>query len=106
MMVDIGNGYKDLSSTEDFLTIIEEKISWEFADEIRKKLNGIEDYINELKENSDITYIEQENEDLRYLIDDVNSMMQSYIFPIEKGERLYRDKTIKFFNNIIDLLKI
>lgn len=104
MLIDIGTKYQDLNSNEDFLRIVEEKISYEFANEIREKLNGIENYINDLKEGTDLTYIEQENEELRYLIDDVNSMMQSYIYPIEKGGRLYRDKTIKFFNNIIDLL--
>lgn len=105
MLVDIGNSkYIDLNSNEDYLRIIEEKISYEFADELRHRLNGVQEYIEELKENSDIPYIEQENEDLRNLIDDVNSMMQSYIYPIEKGERLYREKTIKFFNEVIKYL--
>lgn len=105
MLIDIGNEkYRDLDTNEDFLRIIEEKISWEFAEEIRRKFNGIEEYIEDLRNNSDITYIEQENEDLRFLIEDVNSILQSYIYPIEKGERLYRDKTIKLFREIIKML--
>lgn len=105
MLIDIGNEkYRDLDTNEDFLRVIEKKISWEFAEEIRKKFNGIEEYIEDLRNNSDITYIEQENEDLRFLIEDVNSILQSYIYPIEKGERLYRDKTIKLFREIIKML--
>lgn len=105
MLIDVGDRkYRNISSDEDFLRIVEEKISWEFAEELRKRLNGVQEYIEELKEDSDFSYIEQENEDLRNLIDDVNSMIQSYIYPIERGQRLYRDKTIKFLNEIIKYL--
>lgn len=107
MLIDVGDRkYRNISSDEDFLRIVEEKISWEFAEELRKRLNGVQEYINELKEDSDsdFSYIEQENEYLRNLIDDVNSMIQSYIYPIERGQRLYRDKTIKFLNEIIKYL--
>ena len=105
MLIDVGNRkYRNISSDEDFLRIVEEKISWEFAEELRKRLNGVQEYIDELKEDSDFSCIEQENEYLRNLIDDVNSMIQSYIYPIERGQRLYRDKTIKFLNEIIKYL--
>ena len=105
MLVDVGKGkYRNLSTDEDFFGVIEEKISWEFAEELRKRLNRVQEYIEELKEDSDFSYIEQENEYLRNLIDDVNSMIQSYIYPIERGQRLYRDKTIKFLNEIIKYL--
>ena len=105
MLIDVGDRkYRNISSDEDFLRIVEEKISWEFAEELRKRLNGVQEYIEELKEDSDFSYIEQENEYLRNLIDDVNSMIQSYIYPIERGRRLYRDKTIKFLNEIIKYL--
>ena len=105
MLVDVGKGkYRNLSTDEDFFGVIEEKISWEFAEELRNRFNERQEYFNELEENSDFNFIEQENEDLRNLIDDVNSMIQSYIYPIEKGERLYREKTIKFLNEIIKYL--
>lgn len=105
MLIDVGDRkYRNISSDEDFLRIVEEKISWEFSEELRKRLNGVQEYIEELKEDSDFSYIEQENEYLRNLIDDVNSMIQSYIYPIERGQRLYRDKTIKFLNEIIKYL--
>ena len=105
MLIDVGDRkYRNISSDEDFLRIVEEKISWEFAEELRKRLNRVQEYIEELKEDSDFSYIEQENEYLRNLIDDVNSMIQSYIYPIERGQRLYRDKTIKFLNEIIKYL--
>ena len=75
-------------------------------DVIEKTRKMLQFYIDELKEDSDsdFSYIEQENEYLRNLIDDVNSMIQSYIYPIERGQRLYRDKTIKFLNEIIKYL--
>lgn len=105
MLIDIGDRkYRNISSDEDFLRIVEEKISWELSEELRKRLNGVQEYIEELKEDSDFSYIEQENEYLRNLIDDVNSMIQSYIYPIERGQRLYRDKTIKFLNEVIKYL--
>lgn len=105
MLIDTGNNkYLNLVTDEDFLRIIEQKISWEFSEEIRKRFGRVEEYIENLKNNSDITYIEQENQELRFLINDVNFMMQFYIYPIEKGERLYREKTIKFFNQIINML--
>ena len=107
MLIDVGDRkYRNISSDEDFLRIVEEKISWEFAEELRKRLNGVQEYIEELKEDSDsgFSFIEQENEYLRNLIDDVNLMIQSYIYPIERGQRLYRDKTIKFLNEIIKYL--
>lgn len=104
MLIDIGNKYINLNSDEDYLRVIEEKISYEFADELRCRFNRIQECIEELRENSDISYFEQENEVLRNLIDDVNSMLQSYIFPIKKGKRLYREKTINFFNEVIKYL--
>lgn len=103
MLVDIGGSYRDLAETKDYISVMQEKISYEFAREIEERLDWVqrrEDvYVKEL--NKDSTYIEMENEDLRICIDDINEILQNYIVPIEKGSRINRDKTIKMINMLI-----
>ena len=103
MLIDIGGSYKNLVENEDYLDIIREKISDEFANEIQLLIDEahIVEKIHERAADSDFAYIEAENEDLRRTIDDINSELQQFIYPIEKGSRLNRDKTIKFINSLI-----
>lgn len=107
MLVDIGNAYENLVTKEDYLDIIRKKISYEFANEIQLFIDEahIVEKIHERAANSDFAYIEAENEDLRRIIDDINADLQQFIYPIEKGSRLNRDKTIKFINSLIKTCK-
>lgn len=109
MLVDIGNGeYRNLWDIPDYLRVVEEKTSYEFVRVIEEKLNDVEQYIqdsiDDYKLGSDLTYIEAENEELRDLLDDVNSTLQNFIEPIEQGGRLNREKTIKMLNDVIKKL--
>lgn len=109
MLVDIGKGeYRNLWDMPDYLRVVEEKTSYEFVRVIEEKLNDVEQYIqdsiDDYKLGSDLTYIEAENEELRDLLDDVNSTLQNFIEPIEQGGRLNREKTIKMLNDVIKKL--
>ena len=97
MLVEVEKGkYRNLSTDEDFFGVIEEKISWEFTEELINRFNNYQEYVNKLNENSDFSFIEQENEDLIHLIDDINSMIQSYIYPIEKRRDYIEKKQLSF----------
>lgn len=103
MLIDTGNTFENLVETEEYLDIIRKKISYEFAEEIRLMIDEAT-YIKQMHENvanSDAAYIEAENEDLRRTIDDMNADLQQFIYPIEKGQRINREKTIRFINNLI-----
>ena len=104
MLIDIGNKYENLVENEDYLDIIREKISHEFANEIQLLIDEahIIEKIHERAADSDAAYIEAENEELRRTIDDINAELQQFIVPIEKGQRLNREKTIKLINRIIE----
>ena len=106
MLVDIGGEYKYLEDNKDYLQVIEDKISWEFADEIARRLDEVRILAECLREDadSDFKYLEAENENLRNLIDDVNSELQHYLVPIEQGKRINRQEMIKLLNRVIKML--
>lgn len=102
MVIEVGqNEYKNLVTNNDFLNVISDKVSYEFAREIAHKIELTEDEIKALTDESDLPYIEAENEELINLIDDVNSTLQHLIVPIERGQRINRDKVIKTINEVI-----
>lgn len=72
--------------------------------EIAHKIELTEYEIKVLTDESDLPYIEAENEELINLIDDVNSTLQHLIVPIERGQRINRDKVIKTINEVIKQL--
>lgn len=105
MVIEVGkNEYKNLVTDNDFLNVISDKVSYEFAREIAHEIELTEDEIKALTDESDLPYIEAENEELINLIDDVNSTLQHLIVPIEKGQRIDRDKVIKTINEVIKQL--
>lgn len=102
MVIEVGkNEYQNLVTNNDFLNVISDKISYEFAREIAHKIELTEDEIRALTDESDMAYIEAENEELLNLIDDVNSILQHLIVPIKRGQRINRDKVIKTINEVI-----
>lgn len=106
MLIDIGQGYKNLVVDEDFIEVMQEQISYEFAEEIARRLSAAEDEVEWIRADadSDSKYIEAENEGLRNLIDDVNSLLQCYLDPIERGKRINRQEMIKTLNKAIQML--
>lgn len=105
MVIEVGqNEYKNLVTNNDFLNVISDKVSYEFAREIAHKIELTEYEIKALTDESDLPYIEAENEELINLIDDVNSILQHLVVPIEKGQRINRDKVIKTINEVIKRL--
>lgn len=106
MLYDIGGEYKYLTDERDFLQVIEDKTSYEFADEIARRLHEAEYFTDYLRKDadSDFKYLEAENENLRNLIDDVNSELQCYLVPIEQGKRINRQGVINLLNRVIKML--
>ena len=96
--------YENLITDKDFLEVISKKISYEFAEELSRRLELVQEELEFLRDDSDFAFIEQENEGLRNLIDDVNSDLQCYLDPIEKGKRVNRETLIKTLNRIIKKL--
>ena len=99
--------YENLITDKDFLEVISKKISYEFAEELSRRLELVQEELEFLRNDTgdtDFAFIEQENEELRNLIDDVNSDLQCYLDPIEKGKRVNRENLIKTFNRIIKKL--
>ena len=43
---------------------------------------------------------------MRNTIDDANSLIQQFLYPIEKGKNLNRQKTIQFLNDLLKLIDI
>lgn len=98
------NCYENLITDKDFLEVISKKISYEFAEELARRLELVQEELEFLRNDTDFAFIEQENEELRNLIDDVNSDLQCYLDPIEKGKRVNRETLIKTLNRIIKKL--
>lgn len=98
------NCYENLITDKDFLEVISKKISYEFAEELSRRLDLVQEELEFLRDDTDFAFIEQENEGLRNLIDDVNSDLQCYLDPIEKGKRVNREALIKTLNRIIKKL--
>lgn len=98
------NCYENLITDKDFLEVISKKISYEFAEELSRRLELVQEELEFLRDDSDFAFVEQENEGLRNLIDDVNSDLQCYLDPIEKGKRVNRETLIKTLNRIIKKL--
>lgn len=96
--------YENLITDKDFLEVISKKISYEFAEELSRRLDLVQEELEFLRDDTDFAFIEQENEGLRNLIDDVNSDLQCYLDPIEKGKRVNRETLIKTLNRIIKKL--
>lgn len=108
-MTHIGNDkYLHLVTRRDYLDVISEKVSPDFAAEIEGMLNEAditkEAMIEEI--DSDARFYEMENEEMRNTIDDANSMIQQFLYPIEKGKNLNRQKTIQFLNDLLKLIDI
>lgn len=107
MLVAVGEyQYENIVTDEDFVDIIDEKISHEFACEIRKRLdwNTRQEELQDTLMADDFKFIEAENEELCNAIDDVNSILQNLVVPLERGARINRDKVIKTLNNVIKML--
>ena len=106
MLVDIGNEYANLVEDRDFIEIMDRKISPEFARLVGDKLDYLRwmESFEEEKYEGDYRYIESENEELRNLIDDVNSELQQYVVGLENGKRVYRETLLKMLNSIIKQL--
>lgn len=98
------NCYENLITDNDFLEVVSKKISYEFAEELSRRLELVQEELEFLRDDSDFAFIEQENEGLRNLIDDVNSDLQCYLDPIEKGKRVNRETLIRTLNRIIKKL--
>lgn len=96
--------YENLITDEDFLEVISKKISYEFAEELSRRLDLVQEELEFLRDDTDFAFVEQENEAIRNLIDDVNSDLQCYLDPIEKGKRVNRETLIKTLNRIIKKL--
>ena len=107
MMITTGlNTYENLVTNQDYLDIIEKRISYEFANEIRKKIDEAENEakIAQDRLDSDLTYYEAECETYMNLLDEINSMLQQFIVPIQRGDRINREKTIVLINTIIKMI--
>lgn len=101
------NCYENLITDKDFLEVISKKISYEFAEELSRRLDAVNEELEFLRNDpgdTDFAFIEQENEELRNLIDDVNSDLQYYLSPIEGGKKINRQDMIKTLNRIIKKL--
>lgn len=98
------NCYENLITDKDFLEVISKKISYEFAEELSRRLDLVQEELEFLRDDTDFAFIEQENEGFRNLIDDVNSELQCYLVPIEKGKQVNRKTLIKTLNRIIKKL--
>lgn len=104
MLIDIGQRkYENLVEDADFVDIIATKISPEFAYEVGNRLNDLERQRNIDLQDAD--YIMLENEQLCDVIDEVNSILQNLVAPLEKGDRINRDKVIKTLNSVIRKLE-
>jgi hypothetical protein len=108
-MTNIGNDkYLHLVTRRDYLDVISDKVSPDFAAEIEEMLDVAEltksQLIDEI--DSDAAFYEAENEEMRNTIDDANSMIQQFLYPIEKGKNLNRQKTIQFLNDLLKLIDI
>lgn len=108
-MTNIGNGeYKHLVSRRDYIDIISEKISPEFAAEIEEELEWANRCKHELLEevDSDCRYIELENEELRNQLFDAGAYVSSFLRPLLDGHNLNRQKTIKFLQQLEKELEV
>ena len=108
-MTHIGNDkYLHLVTRRDYLDVISERVSPDFAAEVEEMLDEAEltksQLIDEI--DSDAAFYEAENEEMRNTIDDANSMIQQFLYPIEKGKNLNRQKTIQFLNDLLKLIDI
>lgn len=108
-MTNIGNDkYLHLVTRRDYLDVISDKVSPDFAAEIEEMLDEAEFTKSQLIDeiDSDAAFYEVENEEMRNTIDDANSMIQQFLYPIEKGKNLNRQKTIQFLNDLLRLIDI
>lgn len=108
MLIDVGyeNGqrkYENLVEDADFVDIIATKISPEFAYEVGDRLNDLARQRD--LDLQDADYIMMENEQLCNVIDEVNSLLQHLVVPLEKGERINREKVIKTLKQAIKMLE-
>lgn len=104
MLIDVGQRkYENLVEDADFVDIIATKISPEFAYEVGNRLNDLERQRS--LDLQDADYIMMENEQLCDVIDEVNSILQNLVAPLEKGDRINRDKVIKTLNSVIRKLE-
>lgn len=106
MLIDIGNGFANLVEDRDFVDIMDKQISPEFARIVGDKLDYLRyiEAFEEEKYDGDYRCLEAENEELRNVIDDVNSELQQYVDGLEHGKRVYRETLLKMLKSIINQL--
>lgn len=109
MLIDIGNKYENLVTNQDYLRVIEDKTSAEFAYEVEKIFNAAEvekeRMINEAI--SDAEWFERENEQMARDMDDTNSLLQQLQVDIERGsqaQRLDRKKILETLKKAVKML--
>ena len=98
MLVDVGGTYKDLEEDEDYIRVIQNKTSYEFADIIRNKLSDQDERFIDLEIECDM--LRDHETEMRDVLNEINSLVQNAIYEIEKMPRMDRKKIIQYLNGI------
>lgn len=98
MLIDVGGEYKNLDEDRHFIDVIEDKISWEFADIIRQRLSGEDERFVDLQ--GDYEWLEKDNSGKYESLQEIISLVQNAICTIEKMTRIDRKKIIQLLEEI------
>lgn len=98
MLVDVGGAYKDLVEDRHFVEVMQDKISYEFADIIRQKLSDSDGRFADLQE--DYEYLEKNNSGFYETLQEIRSLVQNAICTVEKMPRMDRKKIIQLLEEI------
>lgn len=98
MLIDVGGAYKNLDEDRHFIDVIEDKISWEFADIIRQKLSDQDDRFVELQD--EYNWLEKDNSGKYEGLQEIISLVQNAICKVEGMKRLDRKVIIALFEEI------